>query len=212
MPRLEFTTDTQRQALKRSQGICECHLIPHVFPIPCGRPLGTGNTFFEHIVPDQLKPDNSLDNCAALTKTCWKIKTATYDLKVIAKSKRNFDSDNGIRRPKQRLPGGRRDPFKFTPGSTTPIDRKTGAIWKKTMTQSSQGDDARLGASEQWFTCEACDGSGVEVFGTTVYEPGCGFPHSSTDERPCSTCGGAGGRRAASQMGLAAILFVGIKP
>lgn len=41
-------------------------------------------------------------------------------------------------------------------------------------------------------TCEACDGSGVEVFGVWVYEHGCGFGHNSTDERPCERCGGLG--------------------
>lgn len=45
---------------------------------------------------------------------------------------------------------------------------------------------------EQIFTCEACDGSGVEVFGTWIYEPGCGHGHNSTDERPCGACNGAG--------------------
>jgi len=45
---------------------------------------------------------------------------------------------------------------------------------------------------EQWFTCDVCDGSGVEAFRVTVYEHGCGFPHDDTDERPCRGCGGAG--------------------
>jgi|GEM_PF-7073153 len=45
---------------------------------------------------------------------------------------------------------------------------------------------------QQLITCEACDGSGVEVFGITVYEPGCGFSHPSTDERPCGHCAGLG--------------------
>lgn len=40
--------------------------------------------------------------------------------------------------------------------------------------------------------CPACDGTGVEVFGITVYEHGCGFSHPSTDERPCGHCGGTG--------------------
>lgn len=40
--------------------------------------------------------------------------------------------------------------------------------------------------------CPACDGSGVEVFAVTVYEPGCGYSHDSTDERPCPTCNGVG--------------------
>lgn len=42
------------------------------------------------------------------------------------------------------------------------------------------------------LVCEACDGSGVEVFSVTVYEHGCGYSHDSTDERPCRVCDGAG--------------------
>lgn len=54
-------------------------------------------------------------------------------------------------------------------------------------------DDDIETVPQQWFVCEACDGSGVEVFGTWEYEPGCGFGHASSDERPCSNCDGAGG-------------------
>lgn len=127
MPRLNFTTATQRRALARSNGICECHLIPHVFEVACGRPLGPSNTFYEHIVCDQLKPDNSVENCAVLTKTCWKLKTATYDLPTIAKAKRNHDRNNGIRDPwKKRLPGGRHDNIKLKMNGRV-VDRRTGA-------------------------------------------------------------------------------------
>lgn len=100
MPRLEFTTATKREALARSGGICECHLIPHVFKVACGLPIGPANTFFEHVVCDQLRPDNSLDNCAVLTKTCWKFKTAHFDQPKIAKAKRNHDRNNGIYKPR----------------------------------------------------------------------------------------------------------------
>lgn len=40
--------------------------------------------------------------------------------------------------------------------------------------------------------CEACDGSGVEVFAVRVYEHGCGFAHDGSDERPCRHCNGTG--------------------
>lgn len=46
---------------------------------------------------------------------------------------------------------------------------------------------------EQWNECSRCDGTGVEVFGVTVYEHGCGFSHRDTEERPCTKCDGAGG-------------------
>ena len=127
MPRLKFTTATQREALARSNGICECHRIPYVFKHPCGLPLGAGNTFFEHIVCDELRKDNSLENCAVLTKTCWRMKTDTYDKPVIAKAHRNFDRNNGIRDPwRKALPGGRHSDVKIRIGKP-PVHRRTGA-------------------------------------------------------------------------------------
>lgn len=113
--RRKFSTLTQRLALSRSKGICECHRVPQLptFKVGCGRPLGGGNTFFEHITPDAIGGSNDIDNCAALTKTCWGAKTATYDLPVIAKAKRTFDKHFGIRNPhRQRIPGGKHDALK----------------------------------------------------------------------------------------------------
>lgn len=40
--------------------------------------------------------------------------------------------------------------------------------------------------------CPCCNGSGVDVHGITVFEPGCAFSHDSSDEQPCGECGGAG--------------------
>ena len=47
-----------------------------------------------------------------------------------------------------------------------------------------------MSATENY--CPACEGSGVEVYATTVYEPGCYFAHDSSDERPCRECWGSG--------------------
>lgn len=106
--RNNFTKATQRAALARSNGICECHLIPHVFEVACGLALGDGNTFYEHIDPDWISKRNDLENCAALTKTCWKFKTDSYDKPVIAKTRRVSDLAAGIKDPhRQQLPGGR---------------------------------------------------------------------------------------------------------
>src|SRR4029077_15378497 len=99
--RLEFTSPTKRAALDRSQGICECHRVPQLMALldnkPRGVALPTGHIRFEHIVCDELRPDNSLDNAAALTTTCWRLKTDRYDLPVIAEAKRRFDRHHGIR-------------------------------------------------------------------------------------------------------------------
>jgi hypothetical protein len=111
--RNNFTKATQREAFTRSKGICECHRlaragVPGFSVDGCGVQLGIGNTFYEHVNPDALSKDNSLDNAAALSRTCWKQKTATYDLPVIARTKRIEDDARGIKDPwKQKLPGGR---------------------------------------------------------------------------------------------------------
>lgn len=124
--RQEFSSDTKRQAYARSRGICECHLIPHVFPTPCGLPLGDGNTFYEHITPDAYLGRNDLANCAALTKTCWRFKTDTFDLPTIAKTERNFDAAKGIKdRWRKRLPGSRDSGVKISM-TRGPVDRRTG--------------------------------------------------------------------------------------
>lgn len=126
--RCEFSKDTKRQAFARSKGICECHLIAHVFSVPCSRPLGEGNTFYEHIIPDRSGGDNSLSNCAALTKTCWSIKTAIYDHKANARVRKREDRHRGIR-PAPSIPGNRFDPRKRTLRGQV-VDRATGEPWR----------------------------------------------------------------------------------
>lgn len=101
--RRNFSKETRRLAYKRSNGICECHLlakrkIPGFDDIEgCGVKLGPGNTFYEHIQCDQLSGMNDLSNCATLVRTCWRKKTDTYDLPTIAKSNRVRDLARGIR-------------------------------------------------------------------------------------------------------------------
>lgn len=133
--RAEFSAETKRQAYERSKdgaGVarCECYRIPHVFPEPCGVPLVTGQIFYEHCVQDAIGGGNDLDNCAVLTKTCWRLKTSTYDLPVIAKVKRVADRDRGIyRTPRQRLHGGRGSLFKIKIGGGV-VNRRTGEPWR----------------------------------------------------------------------------------
>src|SRR5262249_31398782 len=123
--RNEFTKDIKRAAFERSNGICECHLIPHVFPQACGLPLGEGNTFYEHIDPDKISGRNDLDNAACLTKTCWRIKTSKYDLPVIARVERRLDRARGIRNSPT-LPGSHNDPFKIKVARRKVVERSTG--------------------------------------------------------------------------------------
>jgi len=114
MSRLEFTAKTKRAAFERSRGICECHLVAMLNrPHGCGQKLAEGRIRYEHIIPDNIRPDNSLDNCAVLSLGCWREKTDIYDRKVIAKSNHMRDRARGIKRRRGRpFPTNRDGPFK----------------------------------------------------------------------------------------------------
>jgi hypothetical protein len=102
--RSEFKAETKRDAFARSRGICECHRIPWLRrPRGCGVRLVSGSIFYEHVNTDFHSGDNGLDNCATLSRTCWREKTARYDIPSIAKTKRIRDLARGIKRePKGR--------------------------------------------------------------------------------------------------------------
>lgn len=126
--RRNFPNPIKRQAYERSQGICECH---RVWQLPtygkgCGVKLSSGNVFYEHIEPDRLGGVNDLDNCAALTKTCWKLKTSAYDRPTIDRFKRQHDRARNIRRQSFRpLPGSKASGIKLG-FSHPPIWRDSG--------------------------------------------------------------------------------------
>lgn len=132
--RRNFTKATQRAAHARSNGICECHRVWQLptYKTGCGVKLSPGNIFYEHIEPDRLGGLNDLDNCAALSKTCWKIKTSGFDRPKIDKSKRQQDRARGIQ-TRGWFPGGRDDRLKKTMRGEVVL-RSTGeSAWKGRM-------------------------------------------------------------------------------
>ena len=116
--RRNFTSETKRLAVIRSGGICECHLlakagVPGFMLDGCGLSIGVGNCFFEHVNTSWHSGDNSLDNAAVLTRTCWRNKTRTYDLPKIAKTKRQQNMRFGIKSDSgQPIPGSKRSVFR----------------------------------------------------------------------------------------------------
>ena len=112
--RLEFTAETKRHAFARSRGICECHLIPWLRrPKGCGVRLVAGAIFYEHVIQDAIRPDNSIDNAAVLTRTCWREKTTRVDLPTIAKTKRAYDRHIGAQAtPRDLIVGSRASGWK----------------------------------------------------------------------------------------------------
>lgn len=130
--RAEFPTSVKREAYDRSNGICECH---RVWCLPtygkgCGVALGEGNTFYEHIDPDAISKRNDMENCATLCKTCWRLKTSSYDQPVVADVKRMQDRARNIKaRSGRRLPGCRDSEIKARIGAP-PVYRDSGRpVW-----------------------------------------------------------------------------------
>lgn len=78
--RLEFSERTKREAFALRGGVC-----PGLIEIKstCGRPIEE----YDHIMRNEIKPDNSLENCRPLCKVCHAIKTV-MDAKAAAKGRR----------------------------------------------------------------------------------------------------------------------------
>jgi 5-methylcytosine-specific restriction protein A len=86
--RREFSNYTKAQAALRSNGLCE----------GCGVRLTTGHYHYDHVVPDQLGGEPTLENCAVLCKPCHGEKTAKRDVPAIAKAKRRQRKHLGIKK------------------------------------------------------------------------------------------------------------------
>ncbi len=95
--RREFDARTKAKAAERAAGRCE----------HCGLKLKAGGYHYDHIVPDGLGGEPTLDNCQVLCLTCHKGKTVREDnprmVKADAQRKKHL---YGIR-PKSRFPGSR---------------------------------------------------------------------------------------------------------
>ena len=124
--RREFPAAVKRAAWLRSGGRCECALITG--RAGCGATLGPGNVFYEHILPDAIGGEPVLENCAALCRTCWRLKTDRHDLPIVADTKRLWDRHRGIKTVSQRIPGGRFDSRKRKMNGQV-VDRATGEPW-----------------------------------------------------------------------------------
>lgn len=93
--RTEFSKRTKRDAYERSEGLCE-GLLPN--GERCCANLLHKRYHFDHIIPDGIGGDTSLQNCAVLCVDCHGEKTAKIDIPIIAKAKRNYDKFRGIKK------------------------------------------------------------------------------------------------------------------
>lgn len=87
--RTEFTAKVKAAAAMRANGHCE----------ECSRRLMTGDFHYDHVIPDALGGEATLENCAVLCRSCHGSKTTKSDVPRIAKANRNFRKARGIRKP-----------------------------------------------------------------------------------------------------------------
>lgn len=101
--RLEFTGKVKAAAYQRCGGRCE----------GCGAEFQPGDRVeFDHIVPDALRKNASLENCQVFCSTCHLEKTKG-DITRIAKAKRVEKKHNGtFRQTKRIVPGSKASRWK----------------------------------------------------------------------------------------------------
>lgn len=99
--RYEFSKQTKREALRRSEGLCEA--VGTVYGLEpgqrCNAPLSHGVEFDHYPAPATDKGSDTLENCVAACRTCHRFKTSSFDVPMQAKAKRVSDKHLGIRRP-----------------------------------------------------------------------------------------------------------------
>jgi len=65
-----------------------------------------GDWHYDHIIPDALGGEPTLENCQVLCKSCHSTKTSKEDAPRIAKAERNYRRNSNIKKAKGRpIPG-----------------------------------------------------------------------------------------------------------
>ena len=95
MSRSEFSKKTKAQAYERSGGNCET----------CGVKLQIGKFHYDHEIPDAIGGENVVSNCKVVCMACHGVKTATKDMPLIAKMKRQHAKHIGASRPRPKMQG-----------------------------------------------------------------------------------------------------------
>lgn len=126
MPRSEFSKPTKREALRRSNGLCEA--VGELYGLPpgqrCNAPLSHGVDFDHYPIAATEPESDGIENCVAVCKKCHRFKTSTFDVPAQAKSKRVRDKHLGIRNgPKMQGRGFPRRPPQHS--ASRPIRRKS---------------------------------------------------------------------------------------
>lgn len=109
--RTEFPQKVRAQAALRSNGHCE---NPR-----CGVRLPDGGYHYDHVIPDALGGEATLENCEVLCLPCHKAKTTKGDVPRIAKAKMQGAKSKGTHRLGKPLPGSKRSGWRRRMDGTT---------------------------------------------------------------------------------------------
>lgn len=102
--RREFPTRVRVAALERCGGVCE-------HP-DCTTRLRPGDLFYDHIVPDAIGGEPTIDNCQCLCRAHHDPKTFKDDIPRIAKTRRQSQKHMGARKTSQPILGSRASGWK----------------------------------------------------------------------------------------------------
>ena len=109
MKRREFPAKVRVAAFERARGHCDS----------CAAPLFPGKFHYDHVIPDALGGEPTLENCEVLCAACHAEKTASCDVPRIAKAKRQQRKNIGAHKPKHVIPGSKASGWKKKLDGTT---------------------------------------------------------------------------------------------
>lgn len=118
--RTEFSKPVRRDARARAAGFCEFLLGDGT---RCGCALTTGKFAYDHVIPDWMGGEATIENCQVICTPCHTVKTR-QDAADRAKVRRQEDRHQGIRNPSRIQSQGFR---KFAPArrASSPIPKLT---------------------------------------------------------------------------------------
>lgn len=120
-PRRKRLSTTERLALLEREN-ATCHL--------CKGAIQPGQAWdVSHEIPLELNGADDDENRRAAHRKCHRTHTATVDIPIIAKAKRNYAKHRGAAVSRQPMRGGRRDTLKKRMDGTVVV-RATGKPWR----------------------------------------------------------------------------------
>lgn len=102
-PRTEFPQKVRKLAFAR----CCINAVPHCEG--CGAQLRSGGIIYEHVTPDGLQGEPTLENCKVHCKTCADTKTYTEDNPRMRKADRVLKRAYGLGKRRRTIPGRKFD-------------------------------------------------------------------------------------------------------